>query len=205
MQTRPQTTLEHPPAAARRSARARCHARECRAATGAWSIWRPRPACRAERFNASSRCFSARRRVPRCVTCGSTAPAASCCRARPTSKVMDLALRCGFAHCGRFSIEYRRRYGETPSQTLKRQAVFTGVLATMPSIFAVSRDRPTLVAGAHRGEPGERRDRPPGCRRTRHRADAGRHHRRPPAASGALSPDRRACAAGAGRRGSPCG
>ena len=60
-------------------------------------------------------------------------------------KVMDLALRCGFAHCGRFSIEYRHRYGETPSQTLKRQAVFTGVLATMPSIFAVSRDRLTLV------------------------------------------------------------
>ena len=53
----------------------------------------------------------------------------------PDEKVMDLALRCGFAHCGRFSIEYRRRYGETPSQTLKRQAVFTGVLATMPSFF----------------------------------------------------------------------
>ena len=47
----------------------------------------------------------------------------------PDEKVMDLALRCGFAHCGRFSIEYRRRYGETPSQTLKRQAVFTGVLS----------------------------------------------------------------------------
>ena len=63
----------------------------------------------------------------------------------PEVKVMDLALRCGFAHCGRFSIEYRRRYGETPSQTLKRQAVFTGVLATMPSIFVSSRDRLTLV------------------------------------------------------------
>jgi AraC-like DNA-binding protein/tetratricopeptide (TPR) repeat protein len=61
------------------------------------------------------------------------------------AKVMDLALRCGFAHCGRFSIEYRRRYGETPSQTLKRQAVFTGVLATMPSFFASSRDRLTVV------------------------------------------------------------
>jgi AraC-like DNA-binding protein/Tfp pilus assembly protein PilF len=63
----------------------------------------------------------------------------------PDVKVMDLALRCGFAHCGRFSIEYRRRYGETPSQTLKRQAVFTGVLATMPSFFVSSRDRLTLV------------------------------------------------------------
>ena len=61
------------------------------------------------------------------------------------AKVMDIALRCGFAHCGRFSIEYRRRYGETPSQTLKRQAVFTGVLASMPSLFASGRDRLTVV------------------------------------------------------------
>ena len=29
----------------------------------------------------------------------------------PDTKVMDIALRCGFAHFGRFSIEYRRRYG----------------------------------------------------------------------------------------------
>ena len=119
----------------------------------------------------------------------------------PDVKVMDLALRCGFAHCGRFSIEYRRRYGETPSQTLKRQAVFTGVLATMPSIFVSSRDRPDPRPGADRIEPGEWRDRPPGCRRARHRADAGRRYRRQAAESGALSPDRRACADGAGRRG----
>src|SRR5437762_5869137 len=38
------------------------------------------------------------------------------------ARVMDVALRSGFPHCGRFSGEYRRRYGETPSQTLKRQA-----------------------------------------------------------------------------------
>jgi AraC-like DNA-binding protein/tetratricopeptide (TPR) repeat protein len=63
----------------------------------------------------------------------------------PDEKVMDLALRSGFAHCGRFSIEYRRRYGETPSQTLKRQAVFTGVLASMPSFFTSGRDRLTIV------------------------------------------------------------
>jgi len=63
----------------------------------------------------------------------------------PEEKVMDLALRCGFAHCGRFSIEYRRRYGETPSQTLKRQAVFTGVLASMPSFFTSGRDRLTVL------------------------------------------------------------
>ena len=45
----------------------------------------------------------------------------------PGVTIMDVALRCGFPHCGRFSIAYRRRYGETPSQTLKRQAVFTAI------------------------------------------------------------------------------
>jgi AraC-like DNA-binding protein/tetratricopeptide (TPR) repeat protein len=60
-------------------------------------------------------------------------------------KVMDVALRCGFPHCGRFSVEYRRRYGETPSQTLKRQAVFTSALASMPSFLVPGRDRPTVA------------------------------------------------------------
>jgi AraC-like DNA-binding protein/tetratricopeptide (TPR) repeat protein len=66
---------------------------------------------------------------------------------QPDAKVMDVALRCGFPHCGRFSIEYRRRYGETPSQTLKRQAVFSGALQSMPSFFPTGRDRPTLALG----------------------------------------------------------
>src|SRR5258708_17662446 len=51
------------------------------------------------------------------------------------TKVTPLAPRCGFAHFGRFSVEYRRRYGETPSQTLKRQAVFAIAVASMPSFF----------------------------------------------------------------------
>lgn len=34
--------------------------------------------------------------------------------------VADCALRWGFAHPGRFSIEYRRRFGESPSSTLAR-------------------------------------------------------------------------------------
>src|SRR5438445_10649033 len=66
---------------------------------------------------------------------------------QPDAKVMDVALRCGFPHCGRFAIEYRRRYGETPSQTVKRQAVFSGALQSMPSFFASSRDRPTVALG----------------------------------------------------------
>jgi AraC-like DNA-binding protein/tetratricopeptide (TPR) repeat protein len=64
------------------------------------------------------------------------------------AKIVDVALRCGFPHPGRFSVEYRRRYGETPSQTLKRQAVFAAALASMPSTFVPPRDRPTVAFGA---------------------------------------------------------
>ena len=63
------------------------------------------------------------------------------------AKVADVAQRCGFLHGGRFSVEYRRRYGETPSQTLKRQAVFTAALGSMPSFFVPARDRPTVAFG----------------------------------------------------------
>lgn len=48
----------------------------------------------------------------------------------PGTKVMDVALRCGFPHFGRFSVEYRRRYGETPSQTLRRQATFFNTISS---------------------------------------------------------------------------
>lgn len=66
-------------------------------------------------------------------------------RGLPDAKVMDIALRCGFPHCGRFSVEYRHRFGETPSQTLKRQSVFSDALTAMPSFFVSSRDRPTVA------------------------------------------------------------
>src|ERR1700712_4119794 len=65
----------------------------------------------------------------------------------PGAKVIDVALRCGFQHCGRFSVEYRRRYGEAPSHTLKRQAVFSGALTSMASLFVSARDRPTIALG----------------------------------------------------------
>jgi AraC-like DNA-binding protein len=41
-------------------------------------------------------------------------------RAGPRDSVTTIAIRCGFCHLGRFSVEYRKRYGETPSQTLRR-------------------------------------------------------------------------------------
>lgn len=37
-----------------------------------------------------------------------------------TANVTTVALACGFSHMGRFACEYRRRFGETPSQTLRR-------------------------------------------------------------------------------------
>jgi AraC-like DNA-binding protein/Flp pilus assembly protein TadD len=63
------------------------------------------------------------------------------------ARVTDIALRSGFPHCGRFSVEYRRRYGETPSQTLKRQTVFVANLASTPSCLVPSRDWPTVALG----------------------------------------------------------
>ena len=65
----------------------------------------------------------------------------------PGLKIMDVALRCGFQHFGRFSIAYRRRYGETPSQTSKRQAVVADALGAMPSLFVPARDRLTIAFG----------------------------------------------------------
>ncbi len=40
--------------------------------------------------------------------------------ARPGASVTRVAHDCGFAHLGRFSVEYARHYGESPSQTLRR-------------------------------------------------------------------------------------
>lgn len=36
-----------------------------------------------------------------------------------TDNVTDIALRWGFAHAGRFSVQYRQRFGESPSVTLR--------------------------------------------------------------------------------------
>jgi AraC-like DNA-binding protein len=42
-------------------------------------------------------------------------------RAEPDASVTEIAMSTGFTHMGRFSVEYRRRFGETPSQTLKQR------------------------------------------------------------------------------------
>lgn len=42
-------------------------------------------------------------------------------RAQPGENVTTIAMRWGFSHLGRFSVEYRRRFGESPSDTLRRR------------------------------------------------------------------------------------
>jgi AraC-like DNA-binding protein len=44
-------------------------------------------------------------------------------RAEPEERITEIAARWGFSHMGRFSVDYRRRFGETPSETLRRARV----------------------------------------------------------------------------------
>ena len=74
-------------------------------------------------------------------------------RGCPSAKVMDVALRWGFPHLGRFSIDYRRRYGEAPSQTLRRQVAFLDGLASLPAALPAHRDGPTVALGPIEASP----------------------------------------------------
>jgi transcriptional regulator GlxA family with amidase domain len=42
-------------------------------------------------------------------------------RADPEENITGIAARWGFGHFGRFSVEYRRLFGESPSATLRRR------------------------------------------------------------------------------------
>jgi transcriptional regulator GlxA family with amidase domain len=47
-------------------------------------------------------------------------------RAGAEASVTDIAMNAGFTHMGRFSITYRRRFGESPSETLRgRRRLFS--------------------------------------------------------------------------------
>src|SRR5207253_2402364 len=74
-------------------------------------------------------------------------------RGLPETKVMDVALRYGFSHYGRFAVEYRRRLDETPSTTLKRQLSFAQALAAMPAVPVTSRERPMVALAAIEATP----------------------------------------------------
>jgi AraC-like DNA-binding protein len=41
--------------------------------------------------------------------------------ASPSATISEVALCCGFAHLGRFSVEYQKRFGERPSETQRRR------------------------------------------------------------------------------------
>ena len=66
-------------------------------------------------------------------------------RAGAGTRITDVALACGFPHCGRFSVEYRTRYGEMPSQTLKRQMRFSAASAAASPFCTSPRDQPTIA------------------------------------------------------------
>jgi len=55
-------------------------------------------------------------------------------RAQPEQSVTEIAMQWGFTHMGRFSVEYRRRFGESPSETLSRGACSPSYLPNRPSM-----------------------------------------------------------------------
>jgi len=62
----------------------------------------------------------------------------------PAANVTDIAARCGFNHLGRFAARYHRRYGESPSATLRRcQSSLPGRASSLP-ILSSAVERPTI-------------------------------------------------------------
>jgi AraC-like DNA-binding protein len=53
-------------------------------------------------------------------------------RAEPEESITEIAGRWGFTHLGRFSVEYRKRFGEAPSQTLRARKTMIAVAAGPP-------------------------------------------------------------------------
>jgi AraC-like DNA-binding protein/tetratricopeptide (TPR) repeat protein len=61
-------------------------------------------------------------------------------RASSRASVTDIAARSGFNHAGRFSTQYRARYGETPSATLSRnQRMLVGRISRIMASTVVER------------------------------------------------------------------
>jgi len=45
-------------------------------------------------------------------------------RAQPGDSVTAIAMSWGFTHMGRFAVEYRKRFGESPSETLRQRRIY---------------------------------------------------------------------------------
>ena len=76
-------------------------------------------------------------------------------RGSPKSKVTEIAARAGFTHFGRFSSEYRRRYGENPSRTLERQNLRPAASSGRSLLAPVDRERPAVAVVPVDAAPGE--------------------------------------------------
>jgi AraC-like DNA-binding protein/tetratricopeptide (TPR) repeat protein len=64
-------------------------------------------------------------------------------RAKAGVSVATIATYCGISHLGRFASLYRRRFGETPSATLRRRSA-TGDGRSAPIIVSVRLERPVV-------------------------------------------------------------
>jgi AraC-like DNA-binding protein/tetratricopeptide (TPR) repeat protein len=61
------------------------------------------------------------------------------------ASVTEIATSCGFSHLGRFAIEYRRRYGESPSATLRRSQRVTAPSRAALPVLASAWERPAIA------------------------------------------------------------
>src|SRR5262249_8371396 len=61
------------------------------------------------------------------------------------ASVTEVAIRRGFAHLGRFSTGYRRRYGERPSTTLRRAGRVTTPSTEPVPVLTIALERPTIA------------------------------------------------------------
>ncbi len=66
-------------------------------------------------------------------------------RASPDASVTGIALGCGFTHLGRFAAQFRARYGESPSATLRRSRRAFAPGSGSPAGVPLSLDRPTVA------------------------------------------------------------
>jgi len=61
------------------------------------------------------------------------------------ASVTEIATRCGLGHLGRFAIEYHRRYGESPSATLRRSGRSSPPSRASLPVLTSTLERPTIA------------------------------------------------------------
>jgi AraC-like DNA-binding protein len=76
-------------------------------------------------------------------------------RAEPEESVTSIAMACGFTHMSRFAVEYRHRFGERPSDTLRRdrrrRENARGGVIVVPREKANDASVAALAQGRHHG------------------------------------------------------